>query len=197
MIIVLTPNGGLLQIKSVQPVVEERVIFNGSEQRLVQVARDNKQSATGLYFQVEANMQNVFMSNNFFIGNLKPVVVNDILHKLLADGHFDFAQFEYQKKSASPSDYTYDDGKSLPYFVEGTLMPTCAPFNFPFDGQIPKEICEDNDDELVDIKNMSDEELRAVIYELEDMTMAELASMSRVELEEEYKYIKVGDDCES
>lgn len=197
MIIVLTPNGGLLQIKSVQPVVEERVIFNGSEQRLVQVAKDNKQTATGLYFQVEANMQNVFMSNNFFIGNLKPVVVNDILHKLLADGHFDFAQFEYQKKSASPSDYTYDDGKSLPYFVEGTLMPTYAPFNFPFDGQIPKEICEDNDDEFADIKNMSDEELRAVIYELEDMTMAELASMSRDELEEEYKYIKVGDDCES
>lgn len=193
MIIVLTPNGGLLQIKSVQPVVEERVIFNGAEQRLVQVAKDNKQNATGLYFEVEVNMPVAFACNNFFIGNLKPVVVNDILHKLLADGHFDFAQFEYQKKSASPSEYTYDEGKSLPYFVEGTLMPTYTPFNFPFDGQISKEICEDNDDELADIKNMSDEELRAVIYELKDMTMAELASMSRVELEEEYKYIKVGD----
>lgn len=196
MIIVLTPNGGLLQIKSVQPVVEERIIFNGSEQRLVQVAKDNKQNATGLYFEVEVNMPVVFACNNFFIGNLKPVVVNDILHKLLADGHFDFAQFEYQPKSASPSEYTYDDGKSLPYFVEGTLMPTYAPFNFPFDGQIPKEICEDNDDDLEDISSMSDEELRSVIYELEDMTMAELASMSRVELEKEYKNIKVGDDSE-
>ena len=35
MIIVLTLIGGLLQIKSVQLVVEERVIFNGAEQRLV------------------------------------------------------------------------------------------------------------------------------------------------------------------
>ena len=192
MIIVLTPNGSLLQIKSVRPVVEERVIFNGAEQRLVQVAKDNKQSATGLYFEVEVNMPVAFACNNFFIGNLKPVVVNDILHKLLADGHFDFAQFEYQKKSASPSEYTYDEGKSLPYFVEGTLMPTYTPFNFPFDGQIPKEICEDNDDELADIKNMSDEELRAVIYELEDVTMAKLAGMNREELENLYLDIKVG-----
>lgn len=70
MIIVLTLTGGLLQIKSVQLVVEERVIFNGAEQRLVQIAKDNKQTATGLYFQVETNMQNVFVSNNFFFGNL-------------------------------------------------------------------------------------------------------------------------------
>ena len=70
MIIVLTLTGGLLQIKSVQLVVEERVIFNGAEQRLVQIAKDNKQTATGLYFQVETIMQNVFVSNNFFIGNL-------------------------------------------------------------------------------------------------------------------------------
>lgn len=70
MIIVLTLIGGLLQIKSVQLVVEERVIFNGAEQRLVQIAKDNKQTATGLYFQVETNMQNVFVSNNFFIENL-------------------------------------------------------------------------------------------------------------------------------
>lgn len=70
MIIVLTLTGGLLQIKSVQPVVEERVIFNSAEQRLVQIAKDNKQTATGLYFQVETNMQNVFVSNNFFIGSL-------------------------------------------------------------------------------------------------------------------------------
>lgn len=136
---VLTPNSGLLQIKSVQPVVEERVIFNGAEQRLVQVAKDNKQNATGLYFEVEVNMPVVFACNNFFIGNLKPVVVNDILHKLLSDGHFDFAQFEYQKKSASPSEYTYDNGKSLPYFVEGTLMPTYAPFNFPLTDRFLKK----------------------------------------------------------
>ena len=70
MIIVLTLTGGLLQIKSVQLVVEERVIFNGAEQRLVQISKDNKQTATGLYFQVETNMQNVFVSNNFFFGNL-------------------------------------------------------------------------------------------------------------------------------
>ena len=70
MIIVLTLIGWLLQIKSVQLVVEERVIFNGAEQRLGQIAQDNKQTAPGLYFQVETNMQNVFVSNNFFIGNL-------------------------------------------------------------------------------------------------------------------------------
>lgn len=70
MIIVLTLIGWLLQIKSVQLVVEERVIFNGAEQRLGQIAKDNKQTATGVYFQVETNMQNVFVSNNFFIGNL-------------------------------------------------------------------------------------------------------------------------------
>jgi hypothetical protein len=33
MIIVLTLTGGLLQIKSVQLVVEERVIFNGADSK--------------------------------------------------------------------------------------------------------------------------------------------------------------------
>ena len=46
-------------------------------------------------------------------------------------------------------------------------------------------------DEKDDLSDMSDEELRQAIYELEDTTMLRLGQMSREELEKEYDGIEV------
>ncbi len=45
-----------------------------------------------------------------------------------------------------------------------------------------------------DLSDMSDEELRQAIYELEDTTMLRLGQMSREELEKEYDGIEVDMD---
>ena len=49
-------------------------------------------------------------------------------------------------------------------------------------------------DEKDDLSDMSDEELRQAIYELEDTTMLRLGQMSREELEKEYDGIEVDMD---
>lgn len=188
---VLTPNGILLRVAGVLPVVEKRVSFNGSEVRLCQIAKDKYQTATGLYLTTDAEEPCTDIVENILIGNLKPVVVNDIMHCLLEKGYYDFSQFDYQEKVGVFENYTFDEGVSKPYHVEGCLLSMYYPTgscSLPVAGIFP------NASGVVDdLSHMSDEELRAVIYEQVDMTMAELGSMSRDELEEEYKYVKVGD----
>ena len=188
---VLTPKGILLSIAGVLPVVEKRVSFNGSEVRLCQLVKDKYQTVTGLYLTTDAEEPCTDISENFLVGNLKPVVANDIMHCLLEKGYYDFSQLDYQEKVGVFENYTFDEGISKPYYVEGCLLSMYSPtstFSLPVAGVFPDASGVDDD-----LSSFSDEDLRAVIYELEDMTMAELASMSRVELEKEYKNIKVGD----
>lgn len=46
-------NGGLFEISKVEEIVEKRVPFNGTNIRLVQIAKDGKQAVSGLHFQVK------------------------------------------------------------------------------------------------------------------------------------------------
>ena len=191
---ILTPTGSLIEVAKVEPIVEERVQFNGSEVRLCQVAKDSKQNITGLYITSEADDSVFCASTSILVANLKPSLAEEIMQKLLSDGYYDFSALDYQAKPAGIKDYVYNAGASKPYHLEGLLLNACSPaksFDFPIRGVTTND--SGVDDDLEDIRGMSDEILRATIYELEDIPMKTLADMSREELEAEYLDIKVGD----
>lgn len=191
---ILTPTGSLIEVAKVEPIVEERVQFNGSEVRLCQVAKDSKQNITGLYITSEADDSVFCASTSILVANLKPSLAEEIMQKLLSDGYYDFSALDYQAKPAGIKDYVYNAGVSKPYHLEGLLLNACSPassFDFPVRGLTYNE--PGVDDDLEDISGMSDEVLRATIYELEDIPMKTLVDMSREELEAEYLDIKVGD----
>lgn len=194
MIKILTPTGSLIEVAKVEPIVEKRVQFNGSEVRLCQIAKDSKQNITGLYITSDVDDSVFCESTNILVANLKPSLAEEILQKLLSDGYYDFSALDYQAKPAGIKDYVYDTGASKPYHLEGLLLNACSParsFDFPVRGVTSNESGVAGD--LEDISDMSDEVLRATIYELEDIPMKTLADMSREELEAEYLDIKVGD----
>ena len=191
---IITPTGSLIEVTKVEPIVEKRVQFNGSEVRLCQIAKDLKQNITGLYITTEADDSVFCATTNILVANLKPSLAKEILQKLLSDSYYDFSALDYQLKPTGLGNFVYDTGASKPYHLEGLLLNTCSParsFDFPVRGVT----CNTSgvDDDLDDIKDMSDEVLRATIYELEDIPMKTLADMSREELEAEYLDIKVGD----
>lgn len=194
MIKILTPTGSLIEVAKVEPIVEKRVQFNGSEVRLCQIAKDSKQNITGLYITSDVDDSVFCESTNILVANLKPSLAEEILQKLLSDGYYDFSALDYQAEPAGIKDYVYDTGASKPYHLEGLLLNACSParsFDFPVRGVTSNESGVAGD--LEDISDMSDEVLRATIYELEDIPMKTLADMSREELEAEYLDIKVGD----
>lgn len=193
-------NGGLFEISKVEEIVEKRVPFNGTNIRLVQIAKDSKQAVSGLHFQVKNTECNVFAIGEFTIGNLPTAKVKEIMKQLLSDGYYDFSDCDFQPMMFVEK-YKFDEGKSKPYFCQGSLIQFYAPndvFNCPANTIVPpvniaaQAECNDCDD-LEDIRDMSDEILRATIYELEDIPMKTLVDMSREELEAEYLDIKVGD----
>lgn len=193
-------NGGLFEISKVEEIVEKRVPFNGTNIRLVQIAKDSKQAVSGLHFQVKNTECNVFAIGEFTIGNLPTAKVKEIMKQLLSDGYYDFSDCDFQPMMFVEK-YKFDEGKSKPYFCQGSLIQFYTPndvFNYPANTIVPpvniaaQDECNDCDD-LEDIRDMSDEILRATIYELEDIPMKTLADMSREELEAEYLDIKVGD----
>ena len=92
--------------------------------------------------------------------------------------------------------YKFDEGKSKPYFCASSLIQFYAPndvFNCPLNIN-RAEVQAEFGDEKDDLSDMSDEELRHAIYELEDTTMLRLGQMSREELEKEYDGIEVDMD---
>lgn len=193
MIKILTPTGSLIEVAKVEPIVEERVQFNGSEVRLCQIAKDSKQNITGLYITSETDDSVFCASTNILVANLKPSLAEEIMQKLLSDGYYDFSALDYQAEPAGIKDYVYDTGVSKPYYVEGLPLHMYSParsFDFPVKGITSSD--SGVADDLDDIKDMPDEILRATIYELEDIPMRTLADMNREELEAEYLNTKVG-----
>ena len=188
-------NGGLFEISKVEEIVEKRVLFNGANMRLVQIAKDDKQTVSGLHFYVKTKEFDVFAINEFTIGNLSTDKVKKIMKKLLSEGYYDFSACDFQPMM--PVDkYKFDEGKSMPYFCEGSLIQFYAPndvFSCPVNINRAEAQAEFGD-EKDDLSDMSDEELRQAIYELEDTTMLRLGQMSREELEKEYDGIEVDMD---
>ena len=168
-------NGGLFEISKVEEIVEKRVPFNGTNIRLVQIAKDSKQAVSGLHFQVKNTECNVFAIGEFTIGNLPTAKVKEIMKQLLSDGYYDFSDSDFQPMMPVEK-YKFDDGKSMPYFCQGSLIQFYAP-NDVFDCPLNinrAEVQAEFGDEKDDLSDMSDEELRQAIYELEDTTMLRL-----------------------
>ena len=188
-------NGGLFEISKVEEIVEKRVPFNGTNIRLVQIAKDSKQAVSGLHFQVKNTECNVFAIGEFTIGNLPTAKVKEIMKQLLSDGYYDFSDCDFQPMMFVEK-YKFDEGKSKPYFCQGSLIQFYASndvFNCPLNIN-GAEVQAEFGDEKDDLSDMSDEELRQAIYELEDTTMLRLGQMSREELEKEYDGIEVDKD---
>ena len=188
-------NGGLFEISKVEEIVEKRVPFNGANVRLVQIARDGNQAVSGLHFYVNTNDFSVFSVHEFTVGNLTTAKVKEIMKQLLADGYYDFSDCDFQPMMFVER-YKFDEGKSKPYFCQGSLIQFYAP-NDVFDCPLNinrAEVQAEFGDEKDDLSDMSDEELRQAIYELEDTTMLRLGQMSREELEKEYDGIEVDMD---
>lgn len=185
-------NGGLFEISKVEEIVEKRVPFNGANMRLVQIAKDGKQDVSGLHFHVKTKEFDVFAIKEFTIGNLSIDKVKEIMKKLLSEGYYDFSDWDFQPMM--PVDrYKFDAGKGKPYFNEGSLMQVYEQTDvFSCPANINRaEAQAEFGDEKDDLSDMSDEELRQTIYELEDTTMLRLGQMSREELEKEYDGIEV------
>lgn len=188
-------NGGLFEISKVEEIVEKRVPFNGTNIRLVQIAKDSKQAVSGLHFQVKNTECNVFAIGEFTIGNLPTAKVKEIMKQLLSDGYYDFSDCDFQPMMPVEK-YKFDEGKSKPYFCAGSLIQFYAPndvFSCPVNINRAEAQAEYGD-EKDDLSDMSDEEIRQAIYELEDTTMLRLGQMSREELEKEYDGIEVDMD---
>lgn len=188
-------NGGLFEISKVEEIVEKRVPFNGANVRLVQIARDGNQAVSGLHFYVNTNDFSVFSVHEFTVGNLTTAKVKEIMKQLLSDGYYDFSDCDFQPMMFVEK-YKFDEGKSKPYFCQGSLIQFYAP-NDVFDCPLNinrAEVQAEFGDEKDDLSDMSDEELRQAIYELEDTTMLRLGQMSREELEKEYDGIEVDMD---
>ena len=188
-------NGGLFEISKVEEIVEKRVPFNGANVRLVQIARDGNQAVSGLHFYVNTNDFSVLSVHEFTVGNLTTAKVKEIMKQLLADGYYDFSDCDFQPMMFVEK-YKFDEGKSKPYFCQGSLIQFYAP-NDVFDCPLNinrAEVQAEFGDEKDDLSDMSDEELRQAIYELEDTTMLRLGQMSREELEKEYDGIEVDMD---
>lgn len=191
---IITPTGSLIEVAKVEPIVEKRVQFNGSEVRLCQIAKDSKQNITGLYITSEVNDSVFCDSTNILVANLKPSLAEEILQKLLSDGYYDFSALDYQLKPSGLGQYVYDEGVSRPYHMEGLLLNACSPaksFDSPVRNVLPIVLGEDED--LESISELSDEELRAAIYESGDYTMKALGDMDREALEDAYLNIEEGD----
>lgn len=138
---------------------------------------------------------NVFAIGEFTIGNLPTAKVKEIMKQLLSDGYYDFSDCDFQPMMFVEK-YKFDEGKSKPYFCQGSLIQFYAPndvFNCPLNIN-RAEVQAEFGDEKDDLSDMSDEELRQAIYELEDTTMLRLGQMSREELEKEYDGIEVDMD---
>lgn len=119
-------NGGLFEISKVEEIVEKRVPFNGANVRLVQIARDGNQAVSGLHFYVNTNDFSVFSVHEFTVGNLTTAKVKEIMKKLLSEGYYNFSDCDFQPMM--PVDkYKFDEGKSMPYFCEGSLIQFYAP----------------------------------------------------------------------
>lgn len=189
-------NGGLFEISKVEEIVEKRVPFNGANVRLVQIARDGNQAVSGLHFYVNTNDFSVFSVHEFTVGNLTTAKVKEIMKQLLTDGYYDFTSFTFQPMLMPVEKYKFDEGKSRPYLSEGSLIQFWAPNDvFSCPANINRaEAQAEFGDEKDDLSDMSDEELRQTIYELEDTTMLRLGQMSREELEKEYDGIEVDMD---
>lgn len=104
------PNGQWVGIEKMEVIVEKVFKVNNQQKRVVEIAKENEDEANGIRIHGGMGMNKY----DFFIGNLKPAKVQEIMEILLRDTFFDFSQMQYQEVKTS-DEAILDNGESLPY----------------------------------------------------------------------------------
>lgn len=149
-------NGGLFEISKVEEIVEKRVPFNGTNIRLVQIAKDSKQAVSGLHFQVKNTECNVFAIGEFTIGNLPTAKVKEIMKQLLSDGYYDFSDCDFQPMMFVEK-YKFDEGKSKRVKTEGRLSAIAKVFADYFDLEDANILSVEKDADFDDVPTSENE----------------------------------------
>lgn len=187
--------GALRTVTEVIPAVEKRETFNGKKRYLMERCASASVKPNALVFALNTggNSPMGVPQSRLLIGNLKTGDAEGIIRDMVEHGVADISGFRFQKESPVFNMSKFDNGTSQPYAVENfgcftneSIFGGCSVGN---DFGHPVPVVYDSgwkDTEEDDLSCYSDEELRRMIYESDDVTVTELAAMERAELEERY-----------
>ncbi|MBO5031674.1 MAG: hypothetical protein J6D08_07285 [Lachnospiraceae bacterium] len=192
--------GALRTVTEVIPTVERREVFNGKKRYLLErcASASVKPNALVFMFNDDSNNPMVLSQTKMLIGNLKTEVAEGIIRDLIEKRVADISGFRFQKESPAFSMAKFDNGTSLPYIMDNFIHFTdedifaCRSTSNCFGNPVSIGYGNDEEDDAeVDLSCYSDEELRRMIYESDDVTITELAAMDREMLEEKYLSLEV------
>lgn len=154
---VLISTGLVMEITKAVAVCEQRVAFNGREIRQCERAADIAY-ANGIAFVSEAKVQDfcgMTPGGTVLIGNLSNEFVREVLASLVQHECADLSSLKLQKAQAPASRYTFDNGVSDAYMIQGYEASMCCvnDMGYPFlNGESPaaSETEDDEDDEEED-----------------------------------------------
>lgn len=191
--------GALRTVTEVIPAVEKREVFNGKKRYLLERCASASVKPNALVFILNDGSNNPMAMSQvrILVGNLKTEVAEGIIRDLMEKGGADISSFRFQKESPAFSMAKFDNGTSLSYIMDNFIHFTdedifaCRSTYNCFCNPVPivYDVNEQGDEEA-DLSCYSDEELRRMIYESDNVTITELAAMDRAELEE--KYLSLG-----
>lgn len=186
--------GALRTVTEVIPAVEKREVFNGEKRCILERCSSAAVKPNAVAFVFDNGMSSPMMmpQSKLLIGNLKTEDAERIISDMMSNGVADLSGFKFQKRIPLFEMAKFDNGASMPYVMENFNnfsnedMPMGFPIGNRFCGTPALDGETENGDDDADLSGYSDEELRRMIYESEDVTITELAAMDRAELEEKY-----------
>ena len=118
MVRVLGATGRMYEAAAVVPVVEHRMIANGSIECKLEVVVNLDENPNGLLFLSRAEdvgTGNIYEGDVIeYIGNIFPEDISEILSFMLVDGYYNFSEWNFQM-GKNMKDIKLDNGLSNPY----------------------------------------------------------------------------------
>lgn len=115
---VLGATGKMFEAAWVVPTVETRFMFNGRTERRFEIAKSLDEKPNGLLFfrKVEdLDWAWITTKNQIeYIGNISTAVVREALTFMLAEGFYNFSEWDYQKEE-DINKIVLDNGMGRPY----------------------------------------------------------------------------------
>lgn len=124
---VLGATGKMFEAAWVVPTVETRFTFNGRTERRFEIAKSLDEKPNGLlFFRKGEDLDWAWFTTKNqieYIGNISTEIVREALTFMLAEGFYNFSEWDYQKEEDIDK-IILDNGNSLPYssaITRGTL----------------------------------------------------------------------------
>lgn len=115
---VLGATGKMFEAAWVVPTVETRFTFNGRTERRFEIAKSLDEKPNGLlFFRRIENLDWTWVTTENqieYIGNISTQVVREALTFMLAEGFYNFSEWDYQKEEEIDK-IVLDNGKGRPY----------------------------------------------------------------------------------